>query len=602
MTLRFDPTESGSLTGTVQVGITGGQGSVSSSPLVGMAHKIEINPAELDFGVVIVDPGSGVYNYIDQKFTVKNQGITTVTLEAPVRALDAASPFQAILETSSVVLEPGSSIGLRARFLPSQPGIYTGSVDLMFNSVIKGIPTLGLAYTPIEASERSNMTVIDQYNWALTQEGVEGGVLYAEDLIERTKVLLAGFENVTPEQIQFLLQAAAPLSQDIQGNQSAFCSFISFITEQRNPSLWIDLAREFLNSNPNWRGTLTAWDEAARKIGTLGALGRYGQETFNLHVAALVLVVQTGLNNPALWGMTLVQAQQRADQILRYKLLYVLNKIKDTNDRTTAENWAAIVRVAANTILNERGDGSHWVLLDFLRTLNSNGNEVLWSSVSPPTNNVMIEVVAWRPFIGDLTGNGTLLAFLKVDPFQTTIFPPPYPKSIYDKAQAMVSWVSIVYKHISNNVVSGAAFYWQGMKVVGWIFTQLQWSSNMNQLIMYLEQELNKLVQQNGWSSLPYPFFVAYTADGQPQVVCFDCNNRNEILAVWLAACQVGGICAQDVKIINTATRRTTSATDDHNMIFPDPGEGGASMPTGNLFFEADGGGGGDDPPSECGQ
>jgi hypothetical protein len=597
VTLRFDPSESGSFTGTVQVGINGGQGSVSSPPLVGTAHKIEIDPAELDFGVVIVDPESGLHNYSDQKFTVKNQGVTTVTLEAPVRALNEASPFQAILETSPAILEPGASIGLGARFSPTHPGIYTGYVDLMFGSVIEGISAWGLAYAPLEASQHSNMTMLDQYNWALAQEGVEGGVLYAEDFIEGTKLLLTGFYNVTLEQVQFLLRVAAPLSQGLQGSQSTFCSLLE---QQPDPLLWITLAREFLNSNPNWQGTYQAWDEAARKIGSLGALGRYGQETFNLYVAALVLAVKSGLDNPVLWGTSLAQAQQRANQILQYKLLYVLNNIKNTNDRTTAENWAAILRVAANTILNERGDGSHWVLLDFMRTLDSNGNEVLWSSSSPPTSaSIMIEVVAWRPFVADPTRNGTLLAFLKVDT-QGAFFPLPYPKSIDEKAKNMVSWVNKVYQHISNNVVSGAAFYWHGMKVVGWIFINPQLGGSMKILMDNLSTELEKLVKQNNWPGLPYPFFVAYSSDGQPQVVCFGCNNRNEILAVWMAACQLGGICAGDVTIYKIGGG-TASATDDYNMVFPDPGEGGASMPIGELFFlDRDGGGGGGDAPPEC--
>ncbi len=602
VTVRFDPSESGSFTGTVQVGITDGQGSVSSSPLVGVAHKIEIKPAKLDFGVVIVDPGSGVYNYIDQKFTVKNQGITTVTLEAPVRALNAASPFQAILETSPIVLEPSSSIGLRARFSPSQPGIYTGSIDLRFDSVIKGIPAWGLAYTPAEASRHSNMTMIDQYNWALTQEGVEGGVLYAEDLAERTKLLLAGFENITLEQIQLLLRTATLMSQGIQGNQSDFCSFISFfIIEQPNPSVWISLAREFLNSNPNWRDTINYWDAAARKIGTLTTLvGDYSQNKFNLYVAALVLAVKAGFDNPNLWGMSpeqVEQAQQRADQILRYNLAYVLKKIKDASDGTTAEHWIDIIRVAANTLLGaERGDGSHWILLDFLRVIEidrkGQPQEKVWTSSDSPPPGHTIEVVAWRPFIADPNGNGTLLAFLKVDPSsqldtQTT-------------SRQMLSWIRGVYRHISNNVVSGAAYYWHGMKVAGWIFTQPQTGAYMNSLI----GDLIRILTQNFPSGLPHPFFVAYTADGQQQVVCFDCKNKNEITAVWLAACQLGGICPRDVRIVNTTTGRTMSATDDYSMIFLDPGEGGASMPTGELFFlGADGGGaGGDPPPSECGQ
>ncbi len=100
VTVRFDPNESGSFTGNVQVGINGGQGSVSSSPMTGVVHKVEIEPAELNFGIVIVG------NTRERKLTIKNQGVTTVSLTVSV-----SEPFSIVSE-DSFTLAPISQQGV----------------------------------------------------------------------------------------------------------------------------------------------------------------------------------------------------------------------------------------------------------------------------------------------------------------------------------------------------------------------------------------------------------------------------------------------------------------------------------------------------------
>jgi hypothetical protein len=114
----------------VQVGINGGQGSVTA-PLVGTAHKIEIDPAVLDFGIVFV--GSTA----ERKLTVKNQGVTTVTLEVPNTTQNTASPFRIMVESMSgspLVLGSGKSTGVPVQFSATTSGQFTGTARLIINN------------------------------------------------------------------------------------------------------------------------------------------------------------------------------------------------------------------------------------------------------------------------------------------------------------------------------------------------------------------------------------------------------------------------------------------------------------------------------------
>jgi hypothetical protein len=142
--LRFDPSrmvyvaprvaveevESGEFRGSLQVGISEGQGSLTV-PLVGTAHKIEIDPAVLDFGIVFV--GSTA----ERKLTVKNQGVTTVTLEVPNTTQNTASPFRIMVESMSgspLVLGSGKSTGVPVQFSATTSGQFTGTARLIINN------------------------------------------------------------------------------------------------------------------------------------------------------------------------------------------------------------------------------------------------------------------------------------------------------------------------------------------------------------------------------------------------------------------------------------------------------------------------------------
>jgi len=143
VTVRFDPNESGNFTGTVQVGIQDGQGNVTSSPLVGVAHKIEIQPAELSFGIVIVGTTK------EQKLTVKNQGVTTVTIDVPNTTQNATPLFRVVLE-SPLVLGPSESKEISVELSPIESGQFTGTVKLLISQAFLEVPAKAKAYTEEE--------------------------------------------------------------------------------------------------------------------------------------------------------------------------------------------------------------------------------------------------------------------------------------------------------------------------------------------------------------------------------------------------------------------------------------------------------------------
>ncbi|MEM4298538.1 MAG: choice-of-anchor D domain-containing protein, partial [Nitrososphaerota archaeon] len=179
VTVRFDPSESGSFAGTVQVGINGGQGSVNSSPLVGVAHKIEIEPAELDFGITFVDATE------EQKLTVKNQGVTTVPLVASTTA-----PFT-ITSEGSFTLAPSETHEVIIQLSPTSSGTYIGNLHLVSGPAVVEVPMVSMAYT----FEEWVQALLSVYNSQLAVQGNEAyGVVYNEG--PSYDLLLAGFEQL----------------------------------------------------------------------------------------------------------------------------------------------------------------------------------------------------------------------------------------------------------------------------------------------------------------------------------------------------------------------------------------------------------------------
>jgi len=197
VTLRFDPSESGSFTGSVQVGINGGQGSVTA-PLVGTAHKIEISPAELDF--VIVFLGSSRV----RKLTVKNQGVTTVVLNN----VSTSDPYS-LESPSSFTLTPGQSQDVRIRFTPVSSGVFSSTVRLGSGTSFMEVPVTGKAMTKEEYrqkllqayNQQRQQCYADPVIRSTTFDGDCGiGVLRAA-ISDRDEFLLVGFNEITPDML-----------------------------------------------------------------------------------------------------------------------------------------------------------------------------------------------------------------------------------------------------------------------------------------------------------------------------------------------------------------------------------------------------------------
>ena len=187
--VRFDPSESGSFSGAVQVGITGGQGSVTSPPLVGVAHKIEVSKKQLDFGIAFVN--STEY----QRLTIKNQGVTTVSLIVSVTA-----PFT-IVSGNPFTLTPGQSSEVVVGIHPTMTGSISGTVRLTSGSMSFEMPARARVMTYEEYAE----AMLGALN-SLTNLGYYG-ITYAWDntgTVPR-EVLLAGFQNLDQSQIEHWL-------------------------------------------------------------------------------------------------------------------------------------------------------------------------------------------------------------------------------------------------------------------------------------------------------------------------------------------------------------------------------------------------------------
>ncbi len=195
VTVRFDPSESGNFTGNVQVGITDGQGSVSSSPLVGVAHKIEIDPAELNLGIVFI----GIMR--EEKLTVKNQGVTTVTLEAS--SPSNASPFTVILPENPSVLDPSESVEATVQFTATTSGEFSHAVRLIINnSFTLEVPLAARAVT-FEEFLRMFGTLFVPGTPNLFFDGFEG-----------LSVSLADFQRLAQELL--IRQPQSPTPEDLE--------------------------------------------------------------------------------------------------------------------------------------------------------------------------------------------------------------------------------------------------------------------------------------------------------------------------------------------------------------------------------------------------
>lgn len=147
-----------------------------------------------------------------------------------------------------------------------------------------------------EKTQQSNTTTLEAFNRLLRQDGVEGGVLYVEDLEKATKLLLAGYRDLTEEQLEILLKAANVLKASVPQSRGALGSTCT--EQQPTPAQLIDEAVRFLISL-GLTETLRQWEDAARTIGlnrVLPKVGAFsGQDWFNYQVALFILSVKEAL-------------------------------------------------------------------------------------------------------------------------------------------------------------------------------------------------------------------------------------------------------------------------------------------------------------------
>jgi len=195
VTLRFDPTESGSFSGSLQVGINGGQGSVTA-PLVGTAHKVEIKPSNLDFGIIFVGSTR------ERQLTITNKGTTTVTLEAGITYPE--HPLQLMLPENPFTLEPSKSVIVTARFRPVASGPISESVRLIIGPHAITVPVMGAAYTREEFEE-----VVYQACRAQEQQGQQiYGVSYSSmrSPSQDSHLLFSGLPCLNPEELRLVIE------------------------------------------------------------------------------------------------------------------------------------------------------------------------------------------------------------------------------------------------------------------------------------------------------------------------------------------------------------------------------------------------------------
>jgi hypothetical protein len=190
VTLRFDPSESGSFSGNVQqVGINGGQGSVSSPPLVGVAYKIEVSPPQIGFGLLLLSDSSEP-TYKEQRLTVKNQGVTTISVTASV-----SEPFR-ITTGNSFALAPAASSEVTVRFDPPAPGEFQGAVKLTVGQLTIEIPAKASAMNEQDFLQMlAELSQIQELDTIIPTMG-------------NVDVALLGFKNVSASVLQAFLESA----------------------------------------------------------------------------------------------------------------------------------------------------------------------------------------------------------------------------------------------------------------------------------------------------------------------------------------------------------------------------------------------------------
>jgi hypothetical protein len=134
--VRFSPTATGSLTGTVTFTSNGGNVSRPVTGTGGAAPVITVTPSSLSFGTVTVGSSK------DLNFTVKNSGAGTLTGSASTSA-----PYS-IVSGGSFSLGPGASQRVQVRFTATAPGSVSGTVAFTSNAGNVSRPVTGTGAPP----------------------------------------------------------------------------------------------------------------------------------------------------------------------------------------------------------------------------------------------------------------------------------------------------------------------------------------------------------------------------------------------------------------------------------------------------------------------
>jgi hypothetical protein len=564
--LRFDPSrmvyvaprvaveevESGEFRGSLQVGISEGQGSLTV-PLVGTAHKIEIEPAELDF--VIVFLGSSRV----RKLTVKNQGVTTVVLNT-----SAGGPYS-LESPSSFTLTPGQSQDVRIRFTPGSSGVFSGNVRLGSGASFMEIPVTGEAMTKEEYRQKllqaynqhRQQCYSDPFMRSTTFDGDCGiGVLRAA-ISDRDEFLLVGFNEITPDML-INIEAMAGNYVDVP---EAIIERLIELTE---------LFAEFDNLDPN---LVDSW---LRRLRDALAAGRFDEEYsmllqdtqfahYHQLVGRLLETTDIGQIKAFLQGFVVTaEPSQERGWWWYYAERYLLPRLVASGRLTQSQvdEFKNKLRDAANKIGGPEGlkfmdavaivlfsfDNAHFnnqlglplpSYSEFISQLNfvldkiraSPTDRTAWAdkivvaaqgaldgwlimnimvnlgglSTGDP-NGQFIDIVAWKNVTVRESGQTIrVVAFLKVDSrsWDMNMVYSPIGRGVIDTLQAINDHI----KSVGNLVeIYGPGFY-----IIGVIFTISQDSSVMNALADRVVRELSN----------SYPIFLAFKdkATGRKTVI-----------------------------------------------------------------------------------
>jgi hypothetical protein len=197
VTVNLDPTDSGTFTGAVKATLQNGQGSLASGSLTGAAHKIEVSPAKLDFGIVILG------NSKQRQLTIKNKGATTANLALSTSQADVT----VISESTTLSLASGAEQVVKLRFSPTAPGIFQRSLSVVAGTSTVNISVSGKVYSSLEEYLQELLQAYNQqrqecYTNINTTFNDDCGIgAIGTSISDRDEFWLVGFNELTPAQV-----------------------------------------------------------------------------------------------------------------------------------------------------------------------------------------------------------------------------------------------------------------------------------------------------------------------------------------------------------------------------------------------------------------